>query len=245
MNKNLVVITSMTGKVDISCEPYCVNTWKYWCNKNNVDLIILKESLSDTSYMKPTWQRWYIWDILENSEMEYEKVTLVDVDTMIRWDSPNFFNEISISEIGVCSDNDNINWVKQSIDGYKQLFPDTKLDWTEYFNCGFVVMGNHCKSLCKKIINFWEENQEKLVSLQNNLRKGTDQTPVNYIVKQSSDVKYLNKKWNLTHLNRKEILNNFMFIDCGYIWHFNGFDKSMRKDIMKQTWELIKDNYEN
>ena len=56
-------------------------------------------------------------------------------------------------------------------------------------------------------------------------------------------VKYLNKRWNLTHLNRKEILNNLEFIECGYIFHFNGFDKAMRAPIMEQTWEKIKNEY--
>ena len=35
-----------------------------------------------------------------------------------------------------------------------------------------------------------------------------------------------------------------MFIDCGYIWHFNGFDKNYREPLMKQTWDKIKHNYE-
>ena len=37
-------------------------------------------------------QRWYVWDILENNKLDYERVALVDVDTMIRWDAPNFFD---------------------------------------------------------------------------------------------------------------------------------------------------------
>ena len=47
----------------------------------------------------------------------------------------------------------------------------------------------------------------------------------------------------MTHLNRKEILHDLMFIDCGYMWHFNGFDKNWREPLMKQTWEKIKNNY--
>jgi hypothetical protein len=36
MNKNAVIITSMKGLVDNSCEEYCINTWKPWCNKNYI-----------------------------------------------------------------------------------------------------------------------------------------------------------------------------------------------------------------
>jgi hypothetical protein len=182
MNKNVIVITSMEGLVDISYKEYCFNTWKYWAKNNNVDLIVLDEPLTDTSYMKPTWQRWYVWDILESNNLDYEKVALIDVDTMVRWDSPNFFDLIK-DEIGVCVDNDNIGWVKQSLDGYKNMFPSVNLDWTDYFNCGFIVMGKNSKKICNKIVNFWEKNQIDLINLQTNLKKGTDQTPVNYIVK--------------------------------------------------------------
>ena len=36
-----------------------------------------------------------------------------------------------------------------------------------------------------------------------------------------------------------------MFTDCGYIWHFNGFDKELRQNIMNQTWNQFKQFYEN
>ena len=36
-----------------------------------------------------------------------------------------------------------------------------------------------------------------------------------------------------------------MFVDAGYVWHFNGFDKSMRYGLMEETWNRIKNNYEN
>ncbi len=242
VRKNAVIITSMKGLVNNSCEEYCLNTWKPWCDKNNIDLIILSEPIADTNYTKPTWQRWYVWDILENSGLDYEKIALIDVDTMVHWDSPNIFNEIT-DEIGVCVDNDNIGWVNQSINGYKHMF-NTNVDWTEYFNCGMVVLHKSSKIFCSEIVKYWENNHQDLVHLQNTLSKGTDQTPVNYIAK-NYKVKYLNKKWNLTHLNRKEILNNLEFVDCGYIFHFNGFDKSHRTPLMKQTWENIKHNYEN
>lgn len=244
MNKNAVVITSMSGLVDVSCTEYCVSTWSYWTEKNNIDLIVLDEPLADTRVMKPTWQRWYIWDILKSNNIEYDKIALVDVDTMIKWDAPNFFNLVE-GEIGVCSDNDNVGWVQQSIEGYQHMFPGVELDWTDYFNCGFVVLDYSQKHLNEKIKELWSLNQKELLDLQNNLRKGTDQTPVNYLVRQNNiKVKFLNKKFNLTHLNRKEILNNFMFINLGFIWHFNGFDKAMRTPLMEQTWQKIKKYYD-
>ena len=245
MSKNVVFITSIKGAVDTTYEPYCLNTWKWWCGKNNVELFILNEPLTDPMHMKPTWQRWYVFDILEANDIDYNQVAMVDVDTMIKWDTPNFF-DLTEDKFSAVVDQDNIGWVKGSIDGYKSFFKDVNLSWLDYFNCGFIVLNKKHKELCKKIIEFWGDNTDELINLQNTISKGTDQTPVNYIVKGSKfDINYLPKTFNLTHFNRKEILNDLMFIDCGYIWHFNGFEKSWRHPLMQQTWDKIKGNYEN
>ena len=242
--RNVVFITSIKGLVDTSYQEYCLNTWKYWCKKNDVELFILNEELTDAKYMKPTWQRWYVFDILELNGVNYDQVAMVDVDTMIKWDAPNFF-ELTDRKFSAVVDQDNIGWVVQSIKAYQHMFPNVKLDWTDYFNCGFIVLNEKHKELCKSIINFWETNEVELTMIQNTISKGTDQTPVNFMVKKDIEINYLSKKFNLTHFNRKEILQGLMFIDCGYIWHFNGFEKSWREPIMKDTWNKIKGNYEN
>jgi hypothetical protein len=244
MNKNIVVITCMAGQVDTSYKEFCLHTWNYWCKKNNVELLILDQPIDDTSTMKPTWQRWYVLDILDSNSIEYDQVALVDVDTMIKWNAPNFF-ELTDNKLSVCIDNDNVGWIKQSIDGYQKYFKDVQFEWTDYFNCGMIVLHKTHKALCKEITDFWYANQSDLDHMQRTLRKGTDQTPVNYIVRQQSvNINYLPKVWNLTHLSRKEILHDFMFIDCGFIWHFNGFEKELRYNIMQHTWDKIKHNYE-
>ena len=240
--RNVVFITSIKGLVDTSYQEYCLNTWRYWCKKNDVELFVLNEELTDAKYMKPTWQRWYVLDILEMNGVNYDQVAMVDVDTMIRWDAPNFF-ELTDRKFSAVVDQDNIGWVKQSIEAYQHLFKDTKLDWTDYFNCGFIVLNENHKDLCDNILSFWDKNDGELIMIQNTVSKGTDQTPVNYIAKRDVEVNYLSKKFNLTHLNRKELLENLMFIDCGYMWHFNGFDKNWRDPLMKQTWDKIKENY--
>ena len=85
-----------------------------------------------------------------------------------------------------------------------------------------------------------------LADLQyNTLRKGSDQTPFNYLIRQMGcDINYLPKIYNMTSLHRKGILDAGLFIEIGNIWHFNGFDKESRVVLMKQTWENIRGNYE-
>ena len=171
---------------------------------------------------------------------------MVDVDTMIHWNAPNIFEECANGKFRACVDNDNLGWLKESIEGYQHMFPDTKVDWETYFNCGIILMNKGHKDLCKTITSFYETNEQHILDLQHKtLKKGSDQTPVNYMVRDCGfEINYLDKTFNMTHLQRKEILEDLMFTDCGYMWHLNGFDKNWREPLMKQTWDKIKSNYE-
>lgn len=244
--KNVVFMTSMDKAPDfLDYKEWCFKTWKYWCEKNDVLLFVLDSELQDKSLMKPTWQRWHVFDVLDANNIEYDQIALVDIDTMIKWNAPNFFKETNY-EFSVVEDCFNIEWSHNSIKGYKHLFKEVEFDWTTYFNCGFVVINEKHKNLCKSITDFYYQNREHLQDLQHNtLKKGSDQTPVNYMVrKEKMPITYLNKKFNLSQLHMRGVLNSLMF-ETGYIWHFNGFEKTKRNQIMQQTWELIKDNYEN
>ena len=39
------------------------------------------------------------------------------------------------------------------------------------------------------------------------------------------------------------VSKNPIFLQFGYIWHFNGLPREQRNQLMKQTWDMIKDNY--
>ena len=95
------------------------STWKHYCDKVGAQLVIMEEPLRNPDDMKVTWQRWKVHELLTNSGIKYEKVLMVDADTMIHWDAPNIFD---IDGFSACVDNDNIGWVKDSIIGYKKMF---------------------------------------------------------------------------------------------------------------------------
>ena len=121
---------------------WCFKTWKYWCDKHDVELLILEDELRDSGGgvfndgvgMKPTWQRWHVWDVLEANNIDADNVALVDIDTMVHWDCPNFFEEAN-GEFGCIQDKFFLEWTINSIKGYQDLWPDVKFDWTTYFNC--------------------------------------------------------------------------------------------------------------
>ena len=218
-----------------------MSTWKHYCNRFDAKLVVMDEPIRDPDEMKMTWQRWRVHELLKSSGISYEKVLMVDVDTMVHWNAPNIFE---LDGFSACVDNDNVGWVQDSITGYKSMF-NSDLDWETYFNCGMILMENKHSDFCDKVFNFYMDNETELLKLQHEtLKKGSDQTPVNYLLNESNiKLNIISKKWNLTHLMRKEILNGLQFVNCGWIWHFNGFDKKLRFQVMSETWKNIKDFY--
>ena len=98
------------------------------------------------------------------------------------------------------------------------------------------------------------DNADYFNHMQSTLRRGTDQTPFNYVISMNDiDVKFLPMEYRVSHLSRKELLGyNWQlnedrtpfFIKYGYIWGFSGFDKTQRNKLMREIWDLIKHNYE-
>jgi len=247
MGKNIVFMTCFEQAPDfLDYKEWCLNSWRPWCKKHDVELFILSDELQDKSLMKPTWQRWHVFEILEANGIEYNQVALVDVDTMIHPNAPNFFDETKGEYAGV-QDDLMVEWVHNSITGYQDMFPNTKFDWTTYVNNGFIVMSPKHKKLCKSITDFYYANENELRTRQHEtLKKGSDQTPVNYLVRREGfPMTHLSKKWNFTHMHIRGVFQQFLFLDCAWVYHFNGFDKGHRNDIMRQTWEEMQRRYEN
>ena len=247
MKKDIVFMTCFEQAPDLlDYKEWCLKSWKPWCEKHGIELFILSDELRDKTIMKPTWQRWHVFEILEANGIDYGQVALVDVDTMIHPNAPNFF-ELTNGEYSGVQDDLMVEWVHNSIVGYQDMFPNTKFDWTTYLNNGFIVLSPKHKKLCKTITDFYYANEDELRMRQHQtLKKGSDQTPVNYLVRREKNpITHLSKKWNFTHMHIRGVLQNFLFLDCAWLYHFNGFDKSMRNDIMKQTWQEMERRYEN
>ena len=171
---------------------------------------------------------------------------MIDVDTMVRWDCPNIF-ELSEGRYTGVKDDLSIEWVYNSINGYKKFFPDVDLDWTEYINNGVLVLPkDEGEEFCKSIIDFYQDNINELRDMQNHtLKKGTDQTPVNYFAKKTfgDDINYLSKKYNMSQMLKTDVLIDNIHTKCSYIWHFNSIPRDQRNGIMRHTWDVIKENY--
>ena len=254
MKNNVVFMTALKAN-DPNMFDYMewsLKTWRWWCEKHNVKLFLLEEPLCDTELMRPPWQRWYVYDILDANNIEYNQVALIDIDTMIHWDTPNIF-ELSNKQYTGVRDDVSLEWVNNSLAGYKKFFPNTNLEWTDYINNGIIVLPEKGgKEFCKKVTKFYDENIDELRNMQHHtLKKGTDQTPVNYLAVEhfGDKINYLSKKFNWGHLHTTHgflqciFTGEPIFIKYGWIWHFNGLPREERNNLMKQTWEAIEKNY--
>ena len=248
MANNILFFTALKANDPnmMAYQEWSLRTWNYYANKHNCKLVVLQEPLQDVELMRPTWQRWYVYEILEQSGIEYDQVALIDIDTMVRWDTPNIF-ELSEGRYTGVIDDLSIEWIYNSINGYKEYFPDVNLQWDKYINNGVLVLPKEGgREFCKKVTDFYLANIDSLRDKQHvSLKKGTDQTPINYLALESfgDTIKYLSKKFNMTHMYKTHAFIDNIFIKCSYIWHFNGLPREQRNEYMKYTWEQIKDNY--
>jgi hypothetical protein len=156
--------------------------------------------------------------------------------------------------MGAVRDTKYPGWVKKSLQGYNDFFPGPVLNPEDYFNAGFLVASSALRPLFSAVLDFHRRHREYIDVLEKNrFRKGTDQTPLNYLVKKhKTPVHYLPEEYNLLHFVpfiydhplTIGLLRLKTFIQKGYIWHFNGIRKGLNIRIMKRTWETIREHYD-
>ena len=110
---------------------YSISSWRKWCDKNDCELFVLNDLVFDNNRMGICWQRYYLFDILDSNDIEYDQVLMVDADTIVHPDCPNFFEETNGEYGGVMTDGC-YEWVNRSISNYHDnLF---KSGWVYHFN---------------------------------------------------------------------------------------------------------------
>ena len=201
---------------------FSIDSWKYWANKNNVEIFILNDLLMPHEDMGICWQRYYLFDILEANNIEYNQIAMVDADTIIHPNCPNFFEQTEDKFTGVHCDA-SYDWVIRSIENYsKYIFEGHKMPFWEYIDCGFMIVNKTHKQFFKDVIDLYHSNSLNFKEMEK-LHVGTDQTPVNILAnKNSIDLKLLPYEYNMVDLNRKELLGeDLLFTSCGWIYQFN------------------------
>tara|TARA_Y100000310_G_scaffold340506_1_gene436529 strand:+ start:674 stop:1429 length:756 start_codon:yes stop_codon:yes gene_type:complete len=249
VSKNLIYMVSIdhhtSENKNSDYSKYSIESWKYWCDKNGVDFLLCETN--DSRLARPIWNKELIYERASG----YDKVGVIDSDTMIKWDAPNIFNEINEDEFCGVNDLADLNWVHNSTKAYQKFFPGLKMDYNNYINAGVLFFSKKYLYLFEEILNFYFDNQDELDNW--NKGGGREQTILNFhLIKNNIKPRLLMPSWNLVSIHRKNMfIHNWQlnedstpfFIKYAYVWHFTGFPVKERVNIMKQLWDNIRDNY--
>ena len=254
MKKNVVFIVDIKLKgsqqqvgrwAETRSSPYkfSVKSWDMWCDKNDCELFVLTEPVVSHNYgwedciMPVSWQRYYVFDLLEESKIDYDQVMYVDADTIPHPDCPNVF-EMSDRKFCFVHNEGSYDWIFRSIENYSKCFFDGfMIPWHHYFDSGMLVFNEKHKEFFQRIIEFFQINRKDLIEAEKTWHAGTDQTPVNFLTHiLGIDYKLLPYEFNMTDLHRKELLDDrLLFTKIGWIYQYNSIPNNTN-DKLTYHW---------
>jgi len=137
--KNLVFIMDIDIKGDgryassrRAAYKYSIDSWKKWSDKNDCELFVLNDLLMSNDDMGICWQRYYLFDILDSNEIEYNQVLMVDADTIVHPDCPNFF-EMTEDKMCAVEFDGSWDWVLRGIENYSNYNQYQNLIQNDYW----------------------------------------------------------------------------------------------------------------
>ena len=222
-----------------------IESWKHYCNKHNAKLVVLEEPILPYDDLRPNWHKVFIFDLLEQSNIDVDKILIVDADTIVHPDAPNFF-DVAEDKFCVVNNIGSYDWLFRSIENYKKyIFNNYNFDVTKYFNSGVLILNKTHKEFFNKVKDFYFANKENLVKMQETFFTGTDQPVLNFMCQiENVDMKFLPYEFNMQDLHRREALNeNMPYLNMGYIFHFNAIpnngDNSKTMHWMETTYNKL------
>ena len=143
-------------------------------------------------------------------------------------------------------DDGSYDWILRGMEHYsKYVYDGEWFDYWKYGNSGFQIVNDTHRDFFQHMRDFYFENIEQINTIQQKYGIGTDQTPLNFNLRQQNvDVKLLGYKYNMGCMLKKEILgDDMLFTKLGWIYHFNGLpdkDKSV-PFWMEKTFKYLYD----
>ncbi len=239
---NLIYIPATNG-LDKKL-PYGIKTWEFYCKKYGIELHVSTESMPSNSeiYKNDNFQQYFIPTL---SQKQFDRVLIVDCDTMVRWDTPNIFETYPSHTFSVVRDISGESSGKYHLDQWLNFNPNIKTPPRDYFNSGVMLLNkNNYLALKKGIIPYYEYY---IKAKRNNTPRidTSDQTPTNILAHElfPDEINYLDNFWNNMVMFRYD---DFSFAEHSYIWHFTGprMGGWGNKDkLMKQLYLHLQDYY--
>lgn len=238
--KNVVFIPNVDlGNGRSTPYHYSVKSWKKWCDKNDVICLEWTDPIMDSDTFPIIMQREWVFDIIEHNEIDYDQIAIVDADTIVHPDCPNFFEETNHNYSAVVN-NGCYEWVTRSVREWgKAMFPNEPLIKPyDYFNTGFVVVNKKHKPFFNEIKDLYLNRGEEIKHYRDTIKASTGQTMVNFMLKKNNiEVTKLSEGYNLQDLFKKNLLHipnhswfsdELHFLNAGWVYHFNAIPQNDR-----------------
>lgn len=249
MSRNIIFIPAYNG-FDTEW-PEGIESWKWYCNKWGIDLIIAneKKEYEFESWGNGCFEPWYDNRLVE---LDYDKVILIDSDTMIRFDAPNIFEVAKDYEMCMVRDAGGPNVGKYHLDQWVELNPNIKTPPVNYCNTGFVFLSKEKYLSIRKEMPKYHEYWSSFYKVGPTGPNACEQTPVNIIMYDlycnnegylEDGIGFLGWEWNNMVMSKYD---DGSFVNDSYIWHFTGSKMgghTNKKNIIKQIWEHVKQHY--
>lgn len=251
--KNIVFIPNIAvGDGRSTPYHYSVNSWAKWADKHEYQVVEWTEPILDTKVFPIIMQREWVFDILEHNGIEYDQVLIVDADTIVHPDTPDFFKETN-HEYSAVVNNGCYEWVTRSVKGWGDaLFVDQPLVKSyDYFNTGFVIANKKHKPFFDEMKKLYTERGEEIKVHRDRIKASTGQTIVNFMLqKHNIKTTKLSEGYNLQDLFRKNLLHipghawwtdELHFLNAGWVYHFNAIPNNPR-DVsywMERTYNYL------
>lgn len=104
--KNTIACIAIGKEFYNSWKKNILPSWKVYCKRNNLGLIVFTEHLIDENniyWKKPTWQRCLVASRVRDKYSIVKNICVMDIDILINPYSPNIFKKINKNKINLTS----------------------------------------------------------------------------------------------------------------------------------------------
>lgn len=216
---NLVILY----KSDKTPNAISKQNWESYCKLHDIQYVyfdhIINQNISNID------QIFYIYNILEHNNIEYNQLALVSDSTLINLKTPNIFS-LTNGKLTFAEWDGDFQYLLSNMEVYNELYFKTTPDFTRFFDMGFFIVNHDHKDIFSKIISFMDINYKTL-----HTKLDTTFIPHNFFFK--CEYTKLSYNYNMIDMERKEILQNKYFKELGYIYNFSNI--SNKFEIMQEA----------
>jgi hypothetical protein len=255
------------NRSNLAFAQYSQATWRWWCARQGVEFLALDKPVTAIGYERfpPTFLRWLAVERLLRELGNGVRLAVVDADTMIRWDAPNFFDLPGSGGLAAVRDTDP-SWIGRSIGAFQPFFPGVNLPVSDYINAGIVILGEAHLPVIRAFLELSVSHWDNLSSVIQSGDFGTDQTLLNFVLRCSNErIDYLPQSLNvlcccemaatLWDIEKRplddwqdraermfSLAQNFELVGTAHVWHF-AYVVTLRRLAMKEAWRQVCLNY--